>query len=42
VQVAAGDSICAAVSVEGDLRVWGSFRVCHFFAWYNGHNLRSL
>lgn len=27
VQVAAGDSICAALSVEGDLRVWGSFRV---------------
>lgn len=30
VQVAAGDSICAALSVEGDLRVWGSFRVCVF------------
>ncbi|KAF8640064.1 hypothetical protein AX17_001305 [Amanita inopinata Kibby_2008] len=27
VQVAAGDSICAAVSIEGELRVWGSFRV---------------
>ncbi|KAF9054974.1 RCC1/BLIP-II [Hymenopellis radicata] len=27
VQVTAGDSICAAVSSEGELRVWGSFRV---------------
>lgn len=27
VQVVAGDSICAAVSDKGDLRVWGSFRV---------------
>ncbi|KAG7096713.1 hypothetical protein E1B28_004127 [Marasmius oreades] len=27
VQVATGDSICAAVSDQGDLRVWGSFRV---------------
>ncbi|KAK0482063.1 regulator of chromosome condensation 1/beta-lactamase-inhibitor protein II [Armillaria luteobubalina] len=27
VQIATGDSICAAVSAEGDLRVWGSFRV---------------
>lgn len=27
VQVATGDSICAALNVEGDLRVWGSFRV---------------
>lgn len=27
VQVAAGDSISAAVSSEGELRVWGSFRV---------------
>ncbi|KAL0573115.1 hypothetical protein V5O48_008837 [Marasmius crinis-equi] len=27
VQVATGDSICAAVSEQGDLRVWGSFRV---------------
>ncbi|KAG6807900.1 hypothetical protein H0H92_006078 [Tricholoma furcatifolium] len=26
VQVATGDSICAAVSATGDLRVWGSFR----------------
>ncbi len=24
--VAAGDSISAAISVEGELRVWGSFR----------------
>lgn len=29
VQVVAGDSICAAVSDQGDLRVWGSFRVSH-------------
>lgn len=28
VSIAAGDSICAAVSSEGELRVWGSFRVC--------------
>ena len=28
VSIAAGDSICAAVSAEGELRVWGSFRVC--------------
>lgn len=27
VQVTAGDSISAAVSSEGELRVWGSFRV---------------
>ncbi|KAG5648857.1 hypothetical protein DXG03_000206 [Asterophora parasitica] len=27
VQIASGDSICAAVSKDGDLRVWGSFRV---------------
>lgn len=27
VQLASGDSICAALSSEGDLRVWGSFRV---------------
>ncbi|KAG5342307.1 hypothetical protein C0989_003436 [Termitomyces sp. Mn162] len=26
VQVATGDCICAAVSIHGDLRVWGSFR----------------
>ncbi|TFK71763.1 RCC1/BLIP-II [Pluteus cervinus] len=26
VQVVAGDSICAALSAEGELRVWGSFR----------------
>lgn len=30
VQVASGDSICAALSDQGDLRVWGSFRVRHF------------
>jgi regulator of chromosome condensation len=29
VSVSTGDNICAAVSSEGDLRVWGSFRVCH-------------
>lgn len=27
VRIAAGDSICAAISSEGELRVWGSFRV---------------
>lgn len=27
VRIAAGDSIAAAVSIEGDLRVWGTFRV---------------
>lgn len=27
VSIAAGDSICAAISDEGELRVWGSFRV---------------
>ncbi|KAG6878592.1 hypothetical protein C0993_003047 [Termitomyces sp. T159_Od127] len=26
VQIATGDSICAALSIHGDLRVWGSFR----------------
>lgn len=31
VQVVAGDSIGAALSTEGDLRVWGSFRVCLFY-----------
>jgi regulator of chromosome condensation len=28
VKVAAGDSISASISDEGELRVWGSFRVC--------------
>ena len=27
VRIAAGDSIAAAISAEGELRVWGSFRV---------------
>lgn len=27
VRIAAGDSISGAISAEGDLRVWGSFRV---------------
>ena len=27
VSLAAGDSICAALSDQGELRVWGSFRV---------------
>lgn len=31
VKVVAGDSICAAVSDQGELRVWGSFRVSHHF-----------
>jgi regulator of chromosome condensation len=26
-RIAAGDSISAAISQEGELRVWGSFRV---------------
>ncbi|EPQ59146.1 RCC1/BLIP-II protein [Gloeophyllum trabeum ATCC 11539] len=26
VKIAAGDNVCAAVSTEGELRVWGSFR----------------
>ena len=30
VQIAAGDSISAAISNAGELRVWGSFRVCTF------------
>lgn len=29
VKVVAGDSICAAVSDQGEMRVWGSFRVRH-------------
>jgi regulator of chromosome condensation len=28
VRVTAGDSISAAISADGELRVWGSFRVC--------------
>ena len=32
VQVVAGDSICAAVSSEGELRVWGSFRVSWIYS----------
>ena len=28
-KVAAGDSISAAIGTEGELRVWGSFRVSH-------------
>jgi regulator of chromosome condensation len=28
VKIATGDNICAAISSQGDLRVWGSFRVC--------------
>ena len=27
-RVAAGDSIAAAISAKGELRVWGTFRVC--------------
>jgi regulator of chromosome condensation len=27
VKIAAGDSVSAAISLEGELRVWGSFRV---------------
>jgi len=27
VQLASGDSICAALSADGDVTVWGSFRV---------------
>ena len=30
VRVAAGDSISAAISDKGELRVWGSFRVSSF------------
>lgn len=30
VKIATGDSICAAVSDQGELRVWGSFRVSAF------------
>lgn len=29
VKVVTGDSICAALSTDGELRVWGSFRVGH-------------
>ena len=32
VRIAAGDSISAAISTTGDLRAWGHFRVCDFFA----------
>jgi len=39
VKVVAGDSICAAVSDKGELRVWGSFRVRHHFFNYKIHNL---
>jgi hypothetical protein len=31
VRIAAGDSISAAISTNGDLRAWGHFRVCYFF-----------
>lgn len=34
VRVAAGDSVSAAISAEGDLRVWGSFRVSLGFISY--------
>jgi regulator of chromosome condensation len=30
VQIVSGDSICAAVSDQGELKVWGSFRVSIF------------
>lgn len=30
VRIAAGDTISAAISAEGELRVWGSFRVRHY------------
>lgn len=29
VRIAAGDSVSAAISEEGELRVWGSFRVSY-------------
>lgn len=32
VRVAAGDSVSAAISSDGELRVWGSFRVSDFFS----------
>jgi regulator of chromosome condensation len=28
VRIAAGDNVSAAISSDGELRVWGSFRVC--------------
>ena len=28
-KIAAGDSISAAIDTEGELRVWGTFRVSH-------------
>ena len=31
VKAVAGDSICAVVSDQGELRVWGSFRVSIFY-----------
>lgn len=30
VRIATGDSICVAVSSEGELRAWGTIRVCEF------------
>ena len=35
VQIAAGDSISAAISNEGELRVWGSFRVRLFLFFHS-------
>lgn len=32
VRIAAGDSVSAAISSDGDIRVWGSFRVSAFFS----------
>ena len=41
VKITAGDSICAAISDEGELRVWGSFRVSFTYALFRLHNINS-
>lgn len=32
VRIAAGDSVSASISSDGDLRVWGSFRVSDLYS----------
>ena len=39
VSISAGDSICAAVSDKGELRVWGSFRVSISLALFMSNEL---
>ena len=40
--IAAGDSISAAISSAGDLRVWGSFRVSGVLPYFRRYSIKTL